>query len=164
MHKTLLSTSALCSLPLCRPSVACGKLRNNWGHVVWPVDQSPSFRSLHSAFHILQFCILPTALCVYPHQASSRRLTPLSFNCFLYCWFRACIMGCNCFFCNLPSSLRIPSHFVWGRIFSSLSSPLGLYTPFTSLSVLQFPVRSRWNGFKSTTHERYIFIISRFFR
>ena len=42
------------------------------------------------------------------------------------------------FFCNLPSSLRIPSHFVWGRIFSSLSSPLGLYTPFTSCPSCSF--------------------------
>jgi len=48
-------------------------------------------------------------------------------------------------------------------MFFSLSSPLGLYTPFTSLSVLQFPVRSRWNGFKSTTHVRNIFICDVFF-
>jgi len=34
----------------------------------------------------------------------------------------------------------------------------------TSLSVLQYPVRSKWNGFKTTTHVRNMFIISRFFR
>ena len=50
----------------------------------------------HDAIVFTRFSRLPQN---YIHrQASSRRLTPLSLNCFLYSWFRACILGCNLFF------------------------------------------------------------------
>jgi len=65
MHKTLLSTSALRILPLRWPRAACGKLCNSCGHVVWHVDQSPSFRRFRSTFYLPHstFRILPIAQC-----------------------------------------------------------------------------------------------------
>ena len=70
MHKTLLSKSAFCSLPLRRPHVVCGKLRNTCSHVVWPVDQWPSFRIFHSSFYLPHstFRILPTDLVDLSHR------------------------------------------------------------------------------------------------
>ena len=57
-----MSTSTLRSLPQRRPNAACGKLRNSCGHVIWPVDQSPSFLIFHSSFCLPQFRILPIAV------------------------------------------------------------------------------------------------------
>jgi len=57
----LLSASTLRISPLRCPGVAYGKLRNSRGHVVFSVDQSPSFHIFHSAFYLTQFRILPTS-------------------------------------------------------------------------------------------------------
>jgi len=66
MHKMLLSTSALRSLPLRRPRAACGKLHNSCGAVKWSDlwtnhRRSASFIPHTFRIPIQQFCILPTA-------------------------------------------------------------------------------------------------------
>jgi len=47
-----------------RPRVACGKLCNSCSHMVWPVDQSPSFRIFHSSFYFPNSTFCSSAL--YP--------------------------------------------------------------------------------------------------
>ena len=47
----LSSASVLCSLLLSCQCAACGKLHNSCSHMVWRVDQSPSFCIFHSIPH-----------------------------------------------------------------------------------------------------------------
>jgi len=72
---TLLSTSALHSLLLCRPHAVCSKLRNSCGHVVWPVDRSPSFHVLPFAFCILPIAFVLLGIASDRRYAKSRKAT-----------------------------------------------------------------------------------------
>ena len=88
--------------------------------------------------HIHAFSRLPQNY--IRHQASSRRLTPLSFNCFLYSWFRAYTLGCNCF-CVINQAVWQFPHILYGVVYFVLSSPLGLYTPLAGCPFCGHPAR-----------------------